>query len=104
MASMALSICPSAKPLLVPPTSTASASSSSSSACYVCRCSPILTPVFRSGCFVATICQKNYSRRRRQLFVVCMAPDEEQLTRRNPLDFPIVRPCFFSVYIYMLCN
>ncbi|KAL9664587.1 hypothetical protein QQ045_019992 [Rhodiola kirilowii] len=27
--------------------------------------------------------------RRNQSLVVCMAPDEERLTRRNPLDFPI---------------
>ncbi|CAB4288486.1 unnamed protein product [Prunus armeniaca] len=29
------------------------------------------------------------SRRLRRTQVVCMAPDEEKLTRRNPLDFPI---------------
>ncbi|KAJ0751816.1 hypothetical protein HanPI659440_Chr09g0317211 [Helianthus annuus] len=35
-----------------------------------------------------------FSRRRRMKtasfsMVVCMAPDEEKLTRRNPLDFPV---------------
>ncbi|MFS7965726.1 hypothetical protein Hanom_Chr09g00765571 [Helianthus anomalus] len=37
-----------------------------------------------------------FSRRRRMKtasfsMVVCMAPDEEKLTRRNPLDFPVFR-------------
>ncbi|XP_061993482.1 histone chaperone ASF1 [Rosa rugosa] len=31
----------------------------------------------------------SFASRRRRSHVVCMAPDEEKLTRRNPLDFPI---------------
>jgi hypothetical protein len=31
-------------------------------------------------------------RRRWDALVVCMAPDEEKITRRSPLDFPIVIP------------
>ncbi|KAG7583240.1 hypothetical protein ISN44_As08g027660 [Arabidopsis suecica] len=33
---------------------------------------------------------------RNQLQVVAMAPEEEKLTRRNPLDFPIVSICFLQ--------
>lgn len=38
----------------------------------------------------------------RRLGVICMAPDEEKMTRRSPLDFPIV--CFIpslSLYFYL---
>lgn len=47
------------------------------------------------GCFLSplslnsSLCSKVRARRS---MVVCMAPDEEKMTRRSPLDFPIV--CF----------
>lgn len=88
MASICLSI-PSFKTLaILSPSYTSSTSSPSSSsssvghACFVrCRCS---IPMFDSQRVVST----HRLRAKRQL--VRMAPDEEKLTRRNPLDFPIV--------------
>ncbi|KAK4604195.1 hypothetical protein RGQ29_012627 [Quercus rubra] len=91
MASICLSV-PSFKTLAIlspsytSSTSSPSSSSSSSSscvghACFVrCRCS---IPMFDSQRVVST----HRLRAKRQ--VVRMAPDEEKLTRRNPLDFPI---------------
>lgn len=88
MASICLSV-PSFKTLaILSPSYTSSTSSPSSSsscvghACFVrCRCS---IPMFDSQRVVST----HRLRAKRQ--VVRMAPDEEKLTRRNPLDFPIV--------------
>lgn len=39
-------------------------------------------------------------KQRNQSHVVCMAPDEERLTRRNPLDFPIVCQSFFPLCFF----
>ncbi|GMI83951.1 hypothetical protein HRI_002064400 [Hibiscus trionum] len=69
---MASSICLS----LSPPSKTLAPPSTSSS--RGCRCSLALS--VSNG-------HKQTSRKRQQ--VVCMAPEEEKLTRRNPLDFPI---------------
>ncbi|KDP33663.1 hypothetical protein JCGZ_07234 [Jatropha curcas] len=92
MASICLSLCSTSKPLVVPPKSAAgvaSSSSSSSPSCHGCRCSLVFsTPIFGSGRMISST-SSNTSRSRRQKQVVCMAPDEEKLTRRNPLDFPI---------------
>ncbi|KAK8660103.1 hypothetical protein V6N13_051038 [Hibiscus sabdariffa] len=63
---MASSVCLSSLP---PP-------STSSTRC--CRCSLALS---------VSNAHKPTRRKRQQL--VCMAPEEEKLTRRNPLDFPI---------------
>jgi len=95
MASLCLSI-PTLKTLAVPYPSTAassapssSSSSSSSSAaasghsCHLVRCRMLPIPTFGSRLVVSS----NRGRAKRQ--VVRMAPDEEKLTRRNPLDFPI---------------
>ncbi|KAL7239882.1 hypothetical protein ACSBR2_005698 [Camellia fascicularis] len=58
---------------------------SSSSPC--CGCSLVLMPLFTPP---KTVKFMNYTRiRRAQRQIVRMAPDEEKLTRRNPLDFPI---------------
>jgi hypothetical protein len=47
------------------------------------------------------------SRRRWDAFVVCMAPDEEKITRRSPLDFPIVisllPPFLICSFSYCYC-
>lgn len=110
MASLCLSICSTSKPLVVPHASAAavaSSSSSSSSSCSGCRSSLFFsTPMFGSGCLISSTANTNRSRRRRG--VVCMAPDEEKLTRRNPLDFPIVRVSFilfnFTFWITCFCN
>ena len=94
MASLCLSI-PTLKTLAVPYPSAAassapSSSSSSSSAaasghpCHLVRCRMLPIPTFGSRLVVSG----NRGRAKRQ--VVRMAPDEEKLTRRNPLDFPIV--------------
>lgn len=45
--------------------------------------SPSTTTVSVSSC-------ASFASRRRRSHVVRMAPEEEKLTRRNPLDFPIV--------------
>uniref|UniRef100_A0A2N9FXW2 Uncharacterized protein n=1 Tax=Fagus sylvatica TaxID=28930 RepID=A0A2N9FXW2_FAGSY len=83
MASICLSI-PNSKTLAIqsppPPSSSATATYTSSSRC---RCSLVSFPMFDSWSVVSS----NRLRANRQ--VVRMAPDEEKLTRRNPLDFPI---------------
>ncbi|WCJ42455.1 hypothetical protein M5689_023263 [Euphorbia peplus] len=71
MASIGLSICSTSKPLLSPP-------SSFSSRLHSCRSSKLQFGSLGVG-----------SSNRRQNHVVRMAPDEEKLTRRNPLDFPL---------------
>ncbi|TYI25047.1 hypothetical protein ES332_A05G025500v1 [Gossypium tomentosum] len=71
--TMASSICLS----LLPPSKTLAPGSSTSSICR-CRCS-----------LVVSISKSHKLTTRKRLQVVCMAPDEEKLTRRNPLDFPI---------------
>ncbi|XP_062148487.1 uncharacterized protein LOC133857293 [Alnus glutinosa] len=97
MASICLSI-PTLKTLAMPypsaaasstPSSSSSSSSSSATAsgypCRLVRCrfSVVTIPRFGSRRVVLS----NSGRAKRQ--VVRMAPDEEKLTRRNPLDFPI---------------
>ena len=102
MASICLSI-PSFKTLAIlspsytsstsSPSSSSSSSSSSSvgDACFVrYRCS---IPMFDSQRVVST----HRLRAKRQ--VVRMAPDEEKLTRRNPLDFPIVCLSLFPLFV-----
>uniref|UniRef100_A0A453P345 Uncharacterized protein n=1 Tax=Aegilops tauschii subsp. strangulata TaxID=200361 RepID=A0A453P345_AEGTS len=42
------------------------------------------------GVFVARAAVPARMRRRWGSLVVCVAPDEEKITRRSPLDFPIV--------------
>ncbi|CAH8261713.1 unnamed protein product [Arabidopsis lyrata] len=45
---------------------------------------------FRNGCLSSPSLSRNTQRKAwKQLQVVAMAPEEEKLTRRNPLDFPI---------------
>jgi len=104
MASICLSI-PTLKTLAMPypsaaASSTPSSSSSSSAAasasgypCRLVRCrfSVVTIPTFGSRRVVLS----NSGRAKRQ--VVRMAPDEEKLTRRNPLDFPIV---FLSSFLF----
>ncbi|RVW47545.1 uncharacterized protein LOC100268077 [Vitis vinifera] len=75
--------------ILMPPASFTSktlelgyASSSSLS----CRCSLILTPLFIPQ-RKQMMFHKNRSKLKQR--VLSMAPEEEKLTRRNPLDFPI---------------
>ncbi|KAG4144226.1 hypothetical protein ERO13_D05G024400v2 [Gossypium hirsutum] len=70
---MASSICLS----LLPPSKTLKPGSSTSSI-RRCRCS-----------LVVSISKSHQLTTRNRLQVVCMAPEEEKLTRRNPLDFPI---------------
>ncbi|XP_039058413.1 histone acetyltransferase KAT6B-like [Hibiscus syriacus] len=62
---------------LSPPPSTGSSSSSTSTS--------------RGGRFslVFPLSNGRQRTRRTKLHLVCMAPEEEKLTRRNPLDFPI---------------
>ncbi|PWA46725.1 hypothetical protein CTI12_AA505570 [Artemisia annua] len=38
---------------------------------------------------VSSLSRCTSSARRTRSMIVCMAPDEEKLTRRNPLDFPV---------------
>ncbi|KAG2718483.1 hypothetical protein I3843_03G215200 [Carya illinoinensis] len=98
MASICLSI-PSSKTLAIPSLSSSSSpspSSSSSSSSFPaaatahtcrlvrCRCSLLTVPTFHSLRLVP-----GNRGRAKKLQVVRMAPDEEKLTRRNPLDFPI---------------
>jgi hypothetical protein len=107
MASICLSI-PTLKTLAMPypsaaasstPSSSSSSSSSSAAAsasgypCRLVRCrfSVVTIPTFGSRRVVLS----NSGRAKRQ--VVRMAPDEEKLTRRNPLDFPIV---FLSSFLF----
>ncbi|KAJ9688454.1 hypothetical protein PVL29_014227 [Vitis rotundifolia] len=79
----------SSSSILMPPASFTSktlelgyASSSSLS----CRCSLILTPLFIPQ-RMQMMFHKNRSKLKHR--VLSMAPEEEKLTRRNPLDFPI---------------
>lgn len=68
------------KTLVVPSTS---ASSTADISHLSCRCSLVPSSVFGSR-------RDTIRRRRGHMQVICMAPEEEKLTRRNPLDFPIV--------------
>lgn len=106
MASLCLSI-PSLKTLAVPypsaATSSAPSSSSSSAAaaghpCHLVSCRMLPIPTFGSRLVVSS----NRGRAKRQ--VVRMAPDEEKLTRRNPLDFPIVFLSSFLFYFHEFLN
>ncbi|KAG6658475.1 uncharacterized protein LOC122308293 [Carya illinoinensis] len=94
MASVCLSV-PTSKTLSMPspssPTtatykSSAAATDISAHTCSLvrCRCSMLSIPMFDSRRFVAS-----NRARAKKLQLVRMAPDEEKLTRRNPLDFPI---------------
>ncbi|XP_057772776.1 histone chaperone ASF1-like [Salvia miltiorrhiza] len=78
MAFLALSILPASTPASPPffPTPSTPFKPSSSS---------LLPP---SNCFRRIPALRSTSGRRRS-FVVGMAPDEEKMTRRSPLDFPI---------------
>ncbi|XP_059634970.1 uncharacterized protein LOC132277207 [Cornus florida] len=89
MASILLSMLPLpssiSKSVSLPSTSSYTSPSSSSSTS--CPCSSVLTPLFVPR---RTLMITSYkSNRRTGRHVVRMAPDEEKLTRRNPLDFPI---------------
>ncbi|KAG6739634.1 hypothetical protein POTOM_057236 [Populus tomentosa] len=91
MASIYLSICSTSKPLAAPPKSAGrtTASASSSSSCFKSQF---------CGCFVAgrLVCSGS-RKQKKQMQVVSMAPDEEKLTRRSPLDFPIGLQLYFEV-------
>ncbi|KAL9684395.1 hypothetical protein QQ045_021831 [Rhodiola kirilowii] len=76
------SICMSTPILTSAPKALITQPSSSTTKRCGARCTLNLAPLLvprRTGVIV----------RRNQSLVVCMAPDEERLTRRNPLDFPI---------------
>ncbi|XP_022933792.1 uncharacterized protein LOC111441100 [Cucurbita moschata] len=79
------SICPfSSKTLVLPSAAYLPVSSSSTSHSFCvrgCRCSFPNRPIANSNLIIG--------RRRTGRLVVRMAPEEEKLTRRNPLDFPI---------------
>ncbi|KAG4136156.1 hypothetical protein ERO13_D08G261800v2 [Gossypium hirsutum] len=66
--SICLSLSPPSKTLAPPSTSTIRS----------CRCCSVVS---------VSKCHKRTRRKRQQ--VICMAPEEEKLIRRNPLDFPI---------------
>ncbi|TYI71399.1 hypothetical protein E1A91_D08G291800v1 [Gossypium mustelinum] len=66
--SICLSLSPPSKTLAPPSTSTIRS----------CRCCSVVS---------VSKCHKPTRRKRQQ--VICMAPEEEKLIRRNPLDFPI---------------
>ncbi|MBA0852518.1 hypothetical protein Goshw_006252 [Gossypium schwendimanii] len=68
--SICLSLSPPSKTLARPSTSTSRG----------CRC-----------CSVVSVSKCHKPTRRKMQQVICMAPEEEKLIRRNPLDFPIVR-------------
>ena len=72
-----------------------SSSSSTSHSCCLggCRCSFPIKPLSTSNLI--------FGRRRTGRQVVRMAPEEEKLTRRNPLDFPIVSFSLFSSFIFL---
>lgn len=72
-------------------------SSSTSHSCSFgnCRCSFPYKPVSNSHLVIG--------RRRTGKQVVRMAPDEEKLTRRNPLDFPIVYRSLLPSLILIAC-
>nr|AFY26904.1 hypothetical protein [Morella rubra] len=69
-----------------PPPPPSSSSSATSHTCRLVRprCSMVSFPMFDSPRMVSSS-----SGRAKKLQVVRMAPEEEKLTRRNPLDFPI---------------
>ncbi|KAJ0030363.1 coiled-coil domain-containing protein 9-like [Pistacia vera] len=77
-----LSTASTSKTLAIAPSLRPSTSFSSASMSQSCSCSRVLMPMFGSNRL-----NLNNQRARRQ--VVRMAPEEEKLTRRNPLDFPI---------------
>lgn len=66
-------------------TSSSSPCSSSLPHCS-CRCSFVSFPLLPPRPVIAS---QRMMRRAKKQFLVCMAPEEEKLTRRNPLDFPI---------------
>ncbi|KAG4189729.1 hypothetical protein ERO13_A08G241100v2 [Gossypium hirsutum] len=66
--SICLSLSPPSKTLSPPSTSTSSG----------CKCCSVVS---------VSKCHKPTRRKRQQ--VICTAPEEEKLTRRNPLDFPV---------------
>lgn len=75
----------SSKTLVLPSAAYLPVSSSSTSHSFCvrgCRCSFPNRPIANSNLIIG--------RRRTGRLVVRMAPEEEKLTRRNPLDFPIV--------------
>ncbi|CAI0389949.1 unnamed protein product [Linum tenue] len=82
MSSICLSACSTSRPLAVPPCS-AAARAYSSTAGKGCQCSLSFRPANGSGRLLSSAGDRG------RLQVVRMAPDEEKLTRRNPLDFPI---------------
>ncbi|KAJ0953878.1 hypothetical protein HanRHA438_Chr00c42g0857161 [Helianthus annuus] len=62
---------------------------------------PAVAATSRLSSSASTSPSSSVSRRQRvktasYSMIVCMAPDEEKLTRRNPLDFPVV-----SIYCYL---
>ncbi|KAG8379943.1 hypothetical protein BUALT_Bualt07G0142200 [Buddleja alternifolia] len=80
--SLSLTLSPSTPmtPLVV-----ASSSPSSSTKSFAAS-SSLLPPL---NCFRRTL-TVNLTRFRRRSWIVGMAPDEEKMTRRSPLDFPII--------------
>ncbi|KAG4136157.1 hypothetical protein ERO13_D08G261800v2 [Gossypium hirsutum] len=74
--SICLSLSPPSKTLAPPSTSTIRS----------CRCCSVVS---------VSKCHKRTRRKRQQ--VICMAPEEEKLIRRNPLDFPIGVGLTFSL-------
>lgn len=90
------SICLFSSKTLVLPSATylpISSSSTSHSCCFGgCRCSFPIKPISTSNLIIGT--------RRTGRQVVRMAPEEEKLTRRNPLDFPIVSFSLFPSFIF----
>jgi len=103
MASMCVSASTAVVALWAPPLHTPSPSPPSSSSClsslsnssFRCSLSPkgLLIPALRCGGV-------------RRSHVVRMAPEEERITRRSPLDFPIVSlslslsDLYLSFYLY----
>ncbi|KAK9269464.1 hypothetical protein L1049_001239 [Liquidambar formosana] len=77
----------SASKTLIMPSATSSSSSTSYRSRSSYRFSLVLMPLFAPRRKEKMLFHSNNRRAQRQ--VVRMAPDEEKLTRRNPLDFPI---------------
>nr|KJB26436.1 hypothetical protein B456_004G279900 [Gossypium raimondii] len=73
--SIRLSLSPPSKTLAPPSTSTSRG----------CRCCSVVS---------VSKCHKPTRRKRQQ--VICMAPEEEKLIRRNPLDFPIILTLIYN--------
>jgi hypothetical protein len=99
MASIYLSICSTSKPLAAPPKSAGrtTASASSSSSCFKSQ----FCGWFLAGRLVCSGSRKQ----KKQMQVVSMAPDEEKLTRRSPLDFPIVLlSLYYYFYLFWNCR